>query len=165
MDQHLKMMGYEIPGDEKVPVPVRDWNGLKLGLWRTKTALEIAAREADTILSQCAHLDGCPGAQIETEPCISPTYDAEGKTVQLGCPDREIRMSALVILNAARQLAPVDPRRVAKEPYFAPSREYFSEVLSTLAATLAELEAMKAKFGEQEAPRIGSAPALKEAST
>jgi hypothetical protein len=161
---HLKMMGYEIPTDQKVPVPVRDWNALKLGLWRSKAALDIAVREAQEIIGRCAHLDGCRGAQIETEPCIAPTFDGEGKTIQLGCPDRELRMSALVILNAARQLAPVDPRRIASEPYFAPSREYFSEVLSTLAATLAELEAMHAKFGEQEAPRIGSPTlALKEA--
>jgi hypothetical protein len=156
---HLKAMGYEIPGDQKVPVPVRDWNALKLGLWRSKTALDIVKREALEILDRCSHLEGCPGAQVETEPCFAPTFDREGKTVQLGCPDRELRMSALVILNAARQLAPIDPRRLANEPYYAPSREYFSEVLSTLAATLAELEAMREKFGEKDAPL-----ALKEAT-
>ena len=147
---HLKAIAPDIPGDQKVPVPVRDWNALKLGLWRSKIAFDVARHQALEIIDRCAHLDGCPGAQVETEPCIAPTFDEKGQMVQLGCPDREIRMSALVILNAARQLAPIDPRRTANEPYYAPSREYFSEVLSTLAATLAELEAMK----EQETSRV-----------
>jgi len=73
---------------------------------------------------------------------------AEGETLELrapqlltrGCPDRETRASALVILGAARMFAPIDARQLAREPYFAPSREFFSEVMSELAAAQAELE-------------------------
>ena len=52
-------------------------------------------------------------------------------------------MSALVILNAARQFAPVDARQLAKAPYYAPSREQFSEVLGELGAAQAELKALR----------------------
>jgi hypothetical protein len=154
MSQARKMMGFEIPGDQKIPVTLRDWNGLKLGLWRSKVAWEIAAREAVRILSGCGHLDGCPGAEDDTQPCIAERYEKslqdfvetdedyatrQAVRVQEGCPDRELRMSALVILNAARMFAPLDARRAAADPYFAPSREYFSEVISELGAAQIEI--------------------------
>jgi hypothetical protein len=132
-----KMMGVEVPGDQRVPVPVRDWNAMKLALWRSKIALDIVAHAAAELVSRAAHMEGCPGKVVETEPCL------------IDCPDRELRMSALVILNAARQFAPIDARKPANAPYYAPSREYFSEVLATLAIAQAELEALR-----------GSAPAF-----
>jgi hypothetical protein len=124
-------MGFETPGDQRVPVPVRDWNGLKLALWRSKVAWEITAREAGEIIDRCGHMAGCPGKQDETEPCL---HD---------CPDRELRMSALVILNAARMFAPLDARKPADAPYSAPSREYFSEVIAALGMAQLENEALR----------------------
>jgi hypothetical protein len=125
------MMGIESPGDQKVPITVRDWSALRLALWRSKVAWEIAAREAAAIAARCAHAEGCAGREVETEPCRNE------------CPDREQRMSALVVLNAARQFAPVDARRLADGPYFAPSREYFSETLADLTATQLENEFLR----------------------
>jgi len=143
-----KLMGYETPGDQKVPVSVRDWNAQKLALWHSRGLAEIAIREALGILSGCKHRDGCPGAESETEPCFSPTYskageNSESEVLTEGCPDREQRISALVILNAARQLAPADARKPA-EPYFAPSREYYSDVMAALGATEIENEMLRA---------------------
>lgn len=125
-----KMMGFESPGDQKVPISVRDWNALRLALWRSKVAWDIALRAATEIIDRCEHADGCTGVDIETDPCLP------------NCHDRELRMSALVILNSARRFAPVDARRSANDPYFAPSREYFSEVVADLAASQAELAAL-----------------------
>ena len=125
-----KMMGFETPGDQRVPISVRDWNGMKLALWRSKYAWDIAARAASEIVDGCRHTEGCAGEHIETEPCLS------------SCPDREARMSALVVLNAARMFAPIEARRPADQPYFAPSREYFSEVMAELATTQIERDVL-----------------------
>lgn len=125
-----KMMGLLTPGDEKVQVPQRDWNALKLAAWRSRTGWVIAVRQAIEIVQRCKHAHGCPGETVETEPCLP------------ACPDREQRMSALVVLNAARQFAPVNARQLVNEPYYAPSRERYSEVLAELAACQAELEVL-----------------------
>lgn len=129
--QALKMMGLEVPGDQKVPMPVRDWHAMKLALWRSKWAWGIAMREATRIVEQCAHVEGCPGVVEETAPCLGT------------CRDREHRMSALVILNAGRQFSPPVAHK-PEDAYFAPSREYFSEVIAELMAARAELEALRA---------------------
>jgi hypothetical protein len=74
----------------------------------------------------------CPGKTSEVEPCFS------------GCVDREKRLSANVILAAVRQLtAAVNARKPADAPYYAPTREYFSETLSALAAAQAEIEILR----------------------
>ena len=127
-----EMMGFEAPLDQKVLVPVRNWNAMRLAIWRSKVAWEIAARAALEITDGCSHAKGCSGEDGELEPCLPE------------CPDRERRMSALVILNAARMFAPADARHPANAPYSAPSREYFSEVLSDLAAAQIQLEALRA---------------------
>ncbi len=129
--QPRKMMGFTSPGDQRVPIPVRDWNGLKLALWRSKVAWGIVEGQAEEILGRCEHSDGCPAVHDETQPCVSE------------CPDRELRMSALVILNAARMFASIDARRPASEPYIAPSREYFSEIVAELGAAQMELEVLR----------------------
>lgn len=157
-----KMMGFEAPGDQKVPIPARDWNAMKLALWRSRAAWEIAAHAATEILDHCRHVDGCPGLEDETAPCPGPTItfnEEGGSSAQVlgpACADRELRMSALVILNAARQLAPVIARRPADAAYYAPSREYFSEVLAELTATQTEnavlREALRAAGVEPPAP-------------
>ncbi len=140
------MMGLRTPGDEKFPVPRRDWNGMKLALWRSRTGWLIAARQADETVKRCAHMEGCAGKTDETAPCLKD------------CPDREHRMSALVILNAARQFAPVTARQLTNEPYYAPSRERYSEVIAELAACQAELEA----GSRAEAPPNVETPELKQ---
>jgi len=170
-----KMMGFENPGDQKIPVTFRDWSAMKLALWKSKTAWEIAKREATAILKQCTHAEGCPAAQDETQPCLSdlyekapqgadettPQYEARaGVRVQEGCPDRELRMSALVVLNAARMFAPVDVRRPADGPYFAPSREYFSEVLSDLSAAQVELDLLRTALRDAGVPLPSPSPEL-----
>jgi hypothetical protein len=148
------MMGFETPGDQRVAVTMRDWNAMKLALWRSKAGWEIVARQAAEIVQACHHLDNCPGKTSETEPCFGGIRLDSGPG-ELGCPDRELRMSALVILNAARQFAPIEARKVANETYFAPSREYFSEVMSALSIAQAELEAMEALGVRIEPPTNG----------
>jgi hypothetical protein len=126
--QHL--MGRD--PEPKVQVDARTWTGTKLALWRSKVAWDIVARQAAEILGRCKHMTGCPAESVETEGCLPD------------CPDREFRMSALVILNAARQSAPVSASKLAQQPYMPPSREFFSDVVAELAACQAELEAFRA---------------------
>lgn len=142
------MMGLVSPGDQKVSLPIRDWSVIKLALWRSKGAFEIAARAAVDIISRCRHVDGCPGKTFEDEPCVADQYapHTDGTAAELvssGCPDREQRMSALVVLNAARAFAPVNAVRPANEPYMAPSREYYSEILAELVTAHAEIDALR----------------------
>ncbi|KKM80151.1 hypothetical protein LCGC14_1342780 [marine sediment metagenome] len=148
-----KLMGFETPDDKKVPVSIRDWNAQKLALWRSRGLAEIATREALEILNRCKHRDGCPGVESDTEPCFAPAYkkdeDSVSEVLIEGCPDREQRMSALVILNAARQLAPADARKPA-QPYFAPSREYYSEVMAALGVSQIENEMLRALLCEAD---------------
>lgn len=125
-----KMMGFDIPGDEKVSVTAREWMAMRLALWRSKVAWDIVARSAAEIVAGAEHADGCPGKASESEPCLRE------------CPDREVRLSALVILGAAKQSTP-DFHRPPDAPYFAPSREHFSEVVAELNAQRAELEMLR----------------------
>lgn len=162
--QTQKMMGFEGPGDQKVSVPARNWEALKLAAWRSKVAFEIIERQALEILSECEHAPGCPGKNDEMKSCLIGSVKPRSvgwfrrllvfvfaflprvllpKPLRSGCPDREKRLSALVILNAARQLAPVDARKPADAPFFAPSREYFSETLATLSALQIENDKMR----------------------
>lgn len=126
-----RMMGFELPDDQRVSIPVRDWNAMRLALWRSKVAWDIAERAATEIVGRCRHAFGCIAEKIETEPCLPK------------CPDRELRMSALVILNAARMFAPIDARQPTGGVYMAPSREYFSEVIAELATTQIENDALR----------------------
>lgn len=142
MTQPHKLMGFEAPGDGKVPIPIRNWNAMKLALWRSRVGWEIVERQAIEILERCKHLDDCDGATTATEPCIASKFDKDGTETSPGCPDRELRMSALVMLNAARMLMPADARKPANEPYLPPSREFFSEVIAELAVAQAELEVL-----------------------
>jgi len=65
---------------------------------------------------------------------------------ELGCPDREKRISILVILNCAREFAAIDARKPADGRYFAPSREYFSKVVAELGGTQIERDELRAKL-------------------
>lgn len=145
------MMGFATPGDSRVSITVRDWSALKLALWRSKTGWETVVRAALEIVDRCRHVDGCPGKDSELEPCVADRYesaepDLPATLKESGCPDREQRMSALVVLGAARMFAPIDARRLSNEPHTAPSREYYSEILASFAAAMAELEALREKY-------------------
>ena len=133
------MMGLETEADKKVSLPVRFWDAMKLALWRSKVGWDAVRPQAKSILDRCRHAPGCPGEKSETDACLPD------------CPDRETRLSALVILTAGRQFAPVDARRLADAPYFAPTREWFSDVIAALVAAQAELEVLHAQ-GYAETP-------------
>lgn len=130
MSEMLKRLN-QIENPAKVPVDPRHWEALKRAVWRSKQFWEIALREATEIVRGCAHMTGCAAESSETEPCLPD------------CPDRERRMSALVILNAAREFAPGNVAPAAEGPYFAPTREHFSSVLAELAACQVEIEKLK----------------------
>jgi hypothetical protein len=109
----------------------RVWFGQKLALWYSKVAWDIAVKQAAEIVARCRHAEGCAGKSDESEPCPE------------GCPDREIRMSAMVILSAGRQFAPPNATRPANQSYVMPNREYFSSIVAELAACQAELETLR----------------------
>ena len=134
--------------EPRVPVDTRVWFGQKLALWRSKYAWDIAVKQAAEIVQRCRHADPCAGATDEHEPCLA------------ACPDREIRMSALVVLNAARDFAPPSASKLANQPYMAPSREYFSGVIAELAACQAELAVLRGTV--VTAPPTNDPPQLKE---
>lgn len=146
-----KMMGFEAPGDQRVPVSLRDWTAMKLGAWKAKFALENTALKAIAIIKRCRHEKDCPGATDETAPCFA------------GCQDREVRMDALVILNNARVFMPVNANQ-PHEPYFAPSREKYTETLTQLGAAEVERdtlrELLRSMDVEPPAPPENKEPAL-----
>jgi len=151
---HNRMMGVVSESDRRYSVSVRDWDAMKRALWRSKVAWDIAQREAEALVKRAAHMEGCAGKDDETASCLAD------------CPDRELRLSALVILNAARQLTQAGVSRPADAPFFAPSRELYSEILGELAACHAELEALRgAKVTEPPAVEPEKSPKqLKEAT-
>src|ERR1700676_4979631 len=110
-----KLMGFDTPGDKKFSVSMRDWDGMKRAIWRSKLGWETVQRETSALLLRCAHMEGCAGKTDEQSPCLPD------------CPDREMRLSVLVMLNTARQSSPVIDRKPTDGAYFAPSREHFSE--------------------------------------
>jgi hypothetical protein len=117
--------------EKKVQIDTRVWFGQKLALWRSLVAWDIAFKRATEIIARCRHAEDCPGATDEQESCLE------------SCPDRDNRLDALVILNAARQFAPISGSKLANQPYLPPSREYFSDVIAQLAACQAELEVLR----------------------
>jgi|SRR6516225_8861779 hypothetical protein len=133
-----QMMGFETSADQQVKISMRDWDALRRALWRSRVGWEIVMRAASQVLQRCEHVEGCPGAFNETEPCLGVFGKDEPE-----CPDRETRADALVILNAARMFAPTDAGRAADMPFIAPSREYYCEILSTLVVTQLQLEMLR----------------------
>src|SRR5579871_3972974 len=141
----LKQQGYTTESDKKVAVAVRDWNAMKLAVWRSKHAWDIVAREAQALVDRAAHMEGCPAKdEKETATCLPD------------CPDRELRLSALVILGASRQFAPVQATRIAAAPFVSPSRERYSEVIAELGACQAQLAAIAQTTPLPEPPPIQS---------
>jgi len=149
-----KMLGFETEADKRVPIRAGDFLAMKLALWRSRVSWEIVMQRAQEILDTCEHLDGCPGASDDAKACIPDVHDAKCPSIadpsadclpecKHGCRDREIRLSALVMLAAARQFAPLDAKKLADAPYFAPSREHYAAVLGELAQAQAELAAIR----------------------
>lgn len=141
-----RMLGNE--PEPRTLVDNRVWFGTRLMLWRSQVAWDIAVKQATEIVARCRHVTGCPAESIETDPCLSD------------CPDREIRLSALVVLNAARQFAPINASKVTQQSYTAPSREYFSAIVADLAACQAELEVLRGTVITMPPPN--EPPTLKE---
>jgi hypothetical protein len=141
----LKQQGYVTESDKRVAVTVRDWNAMRLAVWRSRVAWDIVAREALALVARAAHMTGCPAETSETETCLAD------------CPDRELRLSALVILSAARQFAPVQASRIAEGPFIAPSRERYSEVIAELVAAQSQLEAIRKTTPLPEPPPLPAA--------
>jgi hypothetical protein len=146
---HNRMMGHA--ADKRIQVDTRVWFGQKLALWRSKVGWEIAVKQAAEITARCKHAPECAGADDETEPCSD------------SCPDREVRMSALVILNAARQFTPPMASKLAEQPYAMASREYVSALIAELAACQAELETLRGTVVTMPPPH--DPPNLKEKNT
>ncbi len=130
--QERRRLGIETDGDRRVAISVRHWDALRLALWRSKVAWEAVLPQARLILEQCGHAAGCPGITSESETC-GPD-----------CPDRERRLSALVILAAAKPFQQIDVRG-PESRFIAPSRERYSEVMAALAVAQAELDAFRAQ--------------------
>jgi hypothetical protein len=117
--------------EPRVPVDVRVWSGQKLALWKSKVGWDIAAKQAAEITARCRHAPECPAPADPNEPCLSE------------CPDHEIWLSALVVLNAARAFAPPVASKIAEQPYAMPSREYVASLVAELGACQAELEVLR----------------------
>lgn len=142
-----RLLGIETDGDRLVKLPARHWDATKHALWRCKYAWEIVEREAKIQLARCKHIEGCEGKTDETKPCL------------MGCPDREMRLSALVFLGAARQFAPIEARKLANGTiYIPPGREHFSEIVAELLATQAELETLRGTVVTAPSPNEENEP-------
>jgi hypothetical protein len=140
------LLGLETDADKKVTIPIRHWEAMRLALWRSRVSWEAVLPQARLILDQCGHVEGCPGITSESEPC-GPD-----------CPDRERRLSVLVIMAAAKRFAPLDARRPADGIYIAPSRERFSEVMAELTAAQLELDVLRARGYTETPPPQGEVP-------
>lgn len=114
--------------DEKVPVSVRVWEGMRRSLARLMLTCAQMKREGDEMLSRCRHAPGCPGEKSELEACLAD------------CPDREWRLSALVIrANAGAHVGAFRLPRVGPDDILAPpSREFLDRMI-------AELELLRAR--------------------
>lgn len=148
-----RMLGIDTDGDKRIVIAVRHWEALRLALWRSQFAWEAVLPQARLLLEQCGHAAGCPATQSESTPC-GPE-----------CPDRERRLSALVILAAAKQFAPVDARRPNDGRFVAPSRERYSEVMAALAVAQAELDALRAQGQAVTPPPQDATPPQLEEGT
>lgn len=158
-----QQMGFETAADQRVQISMRDWDALRRAIWRSSMGWEAVMRSASDILQRCRHVEGCPGQHDETVSCSGrpPSFENPNAPQEAACPDRETRMDALVIMTAARMYSPTDARRPANDPFIAPSREYYSEILAALVVAQAQLEALRAAGVEiPEPPSKGGTLAL-----
>ena len=112
---------------ETVTIDARRWKALRRQMLRMVLGWRNTQREARRILDSCRHASGCEGAADPSRPCLA------------SCPDREGRLSALVILGNADEhvmFASALPRKLDND-YSPPARE-------TWDALVAELEVVRA---------------------
>lgn len=128
--------------DEKtIPVKERVWQSMRRILARQAVSWTHCLRESRLILDACRHDPACPSKRGDPGlPCLQ------------SCPDREINLSARVLLASALEFA--GTLRLPSwtgTGYIPPTREYFDRIL-------AELEAMRAAkdwLAELDAARPG----------
>lgn len=126
------LLGFE--PDHKVTIDSRHWESLKRIVWRMKTSWGFVGNESADLVASCRHTDGCPGAKSDSETCLR------------SCPDRQTRLSALVILANSREFEKVTaptPTKVSGAGYMPPTREFFDSLLSDLVAAQSENEFIK----------------------
>jgi len=107
---------------EFVRIETKSWQGMRRQMVRLVTGWRYADKEAQRILDECKHLEGCRAVVDRTASCF------------LQCPDHEKWQSALVIKYNAEQfsmLAQGLPLRPDSD-YGPPSREFFDAVVSEL---------------------------------
>jgi len=119
-----QLLGFQ--AEEKVTIDAKRWQGVRRQLVRLVIGWRYAEKEASRILEVCRHAEGCLGASDRSKPCLP------------ACPDREMRLSALVIQRNAEQYAMVRetlglPLRVEGE-FHPPSRETWDAVISEIEA-------------------------------
>jgi len=139
--------------ESKVSIDARHWESLKRIVWRMKTSWGFVESECRDLIASCQHAEGCLGADDIREPCLS------------SCPDRQTRLSALVIYANAREFISVNapkPTSIEGGGYIPPTREFFDLVLSELVVAHAELDDMKKLIQESGAtlPPTVSPPVL-----
>ena len=107
---------------EFVRIDAKVWQGVRRQLVRLVLGWRYADKEAQRILDECKHLEGCRAVADRTASCF------------LQCPDHEKWQSALVIKYNAEQFVllryglPLRP----DGDYGPPSREFFDSVVSEL---------------------------------
>jgi hypothetical protein len=120
-----QLLGFQKP--EMVSVDAKKWQAVRRQLVRLVIGWRYAAKESGRILETCRHADGCRAAAGDhTAPCLP------------ACPDREVRLSALVIAHNAELYAMLRetmglPLRVDGD-FHPPSRETWDAVVSELEA-------------------------------
>jgi hypothetical protein len=133
------MLGFQPEG--KVTIDVRHWDALRRIVWRMKTSWGFVENECNAIIATCRHVDGCRGAVDSTETCHPQ------------CPDRQTRLSALVILANAREFARADVHKPGAN-YIPPTREYFDALVSDLATAEYTLEEVRRKVADAVEPTL-----------
>lgn len=119
-EQWTKLEGFQ--EDEKIPVRVRYWEGIRRTLAHMMEAAVQVVRECDEMLARVKHADGCPGAGNETEQC------------DWKCPDREWRLSALAIRATFERFVGLYKLPTANSDgiVLPPAREFLDQMIAEL---------------------------------
>lgn len=143
-----QMLG--IPKVEKVSIDVRQWRALRRQMVRMVLGWRIADREMALVLAGCRHDAGCPAREDRTQSCLST------------CPDRETRLSALVVKHNA-ELYSMHGETLPKhgDDYRPPPREYFDAIVSELEA-LREGKDILSEIAEARAKNVQASPFAEE---
>jgi hypothetical protein len=128
--------------DEKIEVSTAWLEAMRRSLARVMLTCEQISYECGEMLTRCVHSPECPGKSDETVPC------------EPHCPDREWRLSALVIRRNCQQhvekVGKVTLPRTADGILLPPPREFIEHIV-------AQNELLSAKLEERE--RVSTEPA------